>query len=54
MESFMDMSGRGFILGFLGLFLLWKWLSKSSPEVTDTATKLGKKKAIDFLTKLLK
>lgn len=54
MDGFMDMTGRGFILGFLGLFLLWKWISKSSPEVTDTAKKAAASKAISLITKWLK
>ncbi len=54
MDGFMDMTGRGFILGFLGLFLLWKWLSKNAPDVTGVARDKAKTKLIDLIMRLFK
>ncbi|MFM8573149.1 MAG: hypothetical protein ACKOAU_16255 [Pirellula sp.] len=50
----MDMTGRGLIVGLIGLGLLWRWLSQHSPDVANTAKKAAAAKAVSLITKLLK
>lgn len=54
MDTLMDMMGRGFILGTIGLVLIWRWLNKHSPDVANTAKTAAASKAISVITKLLK
>ena len=54
MDGLMDMMGRGFILGMIGLASIWRWLNQHSPDVAKTAQKAAAAKAISFITKLLK
>lgn len=50
----MDALGRALILGICGWVLIWKWLSKNAPGVTDITKKKGAEKAISLIGKWLK
>jgi hypothetical protein len=49
-----DALGRAFIIGVVGWALIWKWLSKNAPGVTDTVKKKGPEKAISLIGKWLR
>lgn len=49
-----DALGRAFILGICGWVLIWKWLSKNAPGVTDITKKKGAEKAVSLITKWLR
>lgn len=48
-----DALGRAFILGICGWVLIWKWLSKNAPGVTDITKKKGAEKAVSLIRKWL-
>jgi hypothetical protein len=49
-----DALGRAFLIGVVGWAIIWKWLSKNAPSVTDFTKEQGKKKAISLIGKWLK
>lgn len=54
MDGFMDMLGRGFILGAVGLGMMWRFLNKKNPELANAAKKAAARKAITFIASRFK
>lgn len=45
----MDTVGRVLILSFIGWVLIWKWMGKYAPSITDTT----KKEGTNFLLRII-